>query len=139
MLFLMLPRADGLYEGFDRLDYLFPFPKVRRGFRIILYGAGTYGQRLRGYLEETGFCQVTAWVDRNYAQYQSMGLQVENPEVIPEVQYDAIVIAIVFSEPRKALYQELIQKYPEGKISMPDEQLIFSQEARAAFGLTNIE
>lgn len=139
ILFLMLPRADGLYKGFDALAYLFPFPKVKKGSRIILYGAGTYGQRLHRYLESTGFCQVAAWVDRNYLQYQSMDLQVESPEVIPERQYDAIVIAIVFGKPRNALYWELIQKYPKEKISMPDEELIFSPESRKAFGLTDIE
>ena len=139
ILFLMLPRADGLYKGFDELAYLFPFPKVKKDSRIILYGAGTYGQRLHRYLASTGFCQVAAWVDRNYLEYQSMGLQVESPEVIPERQYDAIVIAIVFGRPRNALYQELIQKYPKEKISMPDEELIFSPESRKAFGLTDIE
>lgn len=139
IMFLMLPRADGLYEGFAELDYLFPFPKVKRGSRIILYGAGTYGQRLHRHLESTGFCQVTAWVDRNYIQYQSMNLSVESPEAIPEKQYDAIVVAIVFGKPRNALYQELIQNYPKEKISVPDEELIFSQESRKAFGLMDVE
>ena len=68
-----------------------------------------------------------------------MNLQVESPEVIPERQYDAIVIAIVFGKPRNALYQELIQKYSKEKISVPDEELIFSQESRKAFGLTDVE
>lgn len=139
MLFLMLPRADGLYEGFDELGYLFPFPKVRKGSRIVLYGAGTYGQRLHRYLERTGFCQLAAWVDRDYIQYQSMNLQVESPEVIPERQYDAIVIAIVFGKPRNALYQELIQKYPKEKISVPDEGVLFSSESRKAFGLAGMD
>ncbi len=139
ILFLMLPRADGLYEGFDELSYLFPFPKVKKGSRIILYGAGTYGQRLHRYLEKTRFCQVSAWVDQNYIQYQSMNLQVESPEVIPEKEYNAIVVAIVFGRPRNALYRELVQKYPKEKINMPDEGLIFSPESRKAFGLTDIE
>lgn len=133
---LMLPRADGLYEGFDKLPFLFPFPKVKKGSRIILYGAGTYGQRLYHYLIETGFCQIAAWVDRNYVQYRSMGLPVESPEGIPGKRYDAIVLAIVFGEPRNALYQELIRKYPKEKINVPEEELLFSLESREAFGLT---
>lgn len=135
---LMLPRADGLYDGFEKLPYLFPFPHAQKGARIVLYGAGTYGQRLYRYLEDTGFCQVTAWVDRNYVQYQNMGLPVENPETLagrPDTEYDTIVIAIIFSGPRLALYRELVQKYPKEKICLPDERLIFSQESRQAFGL----
>ena len=133
---LMLPRADGLYKGFDELSFLFPFPKVKKGSCIILYGAGTYGQRLYHYLIETGFCRITAWVDRNYMQYQSMGLPVESPEGTSGKLYDAIVIAIVFGKPRNALYQELICKYPKEKISVPEEELLFSRESREAFGLT---
>lgn len=30
MLFLMVPRADSLYEGMEKLDYLFPFPGVKK-------------------------------------------------------------------------------------------------------------
>ena len=68
-----------------------------------------------------------------------MNLQVESPEVIPEKEYNAIVVAIVFGRPRNALYRELVQKYPKEKINMPDEGLIFSPESRKAFGLTDIE
>ena len=136
---LMLPRAENLYEGYGKLDYLFPFSGAKKGSRIILYGAGTYGQRLYHYLNETGFCQVAAWVDRNYMQFQAMNLPVEGPEVIPETEYDAIVLAMVFAAPRNRLYRELIRKYPKDKICPPDEKLIFSQEARWAFGLTDVE
>lgn len=73
VLFLMIPRSDGLYEGYDGLDFLFPFRDVGRGTDIVLYGAGTYGQRLYCYLEKTGFCRVVLWVDRNYAELQENG------------------------------------------------------------------
>ncbi|HCT90057.1 MAG TPA: hypothetical protein DF613_01545 [Lachnospiraceae bacterium] len=139
VLFLMLPRADGLYEGYGDLDYLFPFPGVKRGFSVILYGAGTYGQRLYRYLQRTGFCRVAAWVDRNYMQFQNMGLNVENPAVISQVWYDAIVIANTYDRSRQELYRELAGKYPEEKIHMLDENLVFSQETMNAFGLAGEE
>ena len=93
VLFLMTARADGLYDGYGELDFLFPFPRVKRGSRIVLYGAGAYGQRIYHFLKKTGFCSVAAWVDRNYKELGRMGLLVESPEVIPGVSYDAIVIA----------------------------------------------
>ena len=135
VLFLMLPRADGLYRGFGEMDYLFPFPNVRRGSDIVLYGAGTYGQRLYRYLERTGFCRVVVWVDRNYRELGRMGLPVEDPGVISERQYDAVVIANTYDRSRKGLYQELVKKYPDEKIHMLDEELMFSQETAQAFGL----
>lgn len=136
LLSLMLPRAENLYAGFGSLDYLFPFAGVKKGARIILYGAGTYGQRLYRYLKETGFCQVVAWVDRNYRQFGAMHLPVEDPEVISGREYDAIVLAMVFAAPRSRLYRELRRKYPEEKICQPEEKLVLSRETKKAFGLT---
>ena len=136
LLFLMVPRACSLYCGYEKLPYLFPFPAAEKGSSIILYGAGAYGQRLYYYLEKTGFCSITAWVDRNYKELGRMGLLVESPEVIPGVSYDAIVIANTYERSRKALYQDLIGKYPKEKVHMPDVELIFSEESMKAFGLT---
>jgi len=136
VLFLMTARADGLYEGYGELDFLFPFPEVKRGCRIVLYCAGAYGQRQYHFQKKTGFCSVAAWVDRNYRELGGMGLPVESPEVIPGVSYDAIVIASTYERSRKALYQDLIGKYPKEKVHMPDVELIFSEESMKAFGLT---
>ncbi|WP_312430336.1 glycosyltransferase family 2 protein [Lacrimispora sp.] len=137
VLFLMVPRADGLYQGYENLDYLFPFPRVRKGFRIVLYGAGTYGQRLYGYLQKTEFCNVTAWLDRNYTEFQKMGLNVQAPSILPDLEYDAILVANTYEKSRKRLYQELIKKYPKEKVHIIDEELIFSRETACAFGLQN--
>lgn len=135
VLFLTLPRSDGLYRGYEKLSFLFPFPKVKRDSSIILYGAGTYGQRLYGFLQRTGFCSVTAWVDRNHVQLREMGLPVESPSVIPGRVYDGIVIANTYQRSRDLLYRELVVKYPEEKVHMLDEELVFSTETMEAFGL----
>lgn len=136
VLFLMIPRADGLFEDFDKLDFLFPFPKVRKGERIILYGAGTYGQRLYQYLQRTGFCIVLLWVDRNYTEFRKMNLNVSEPEAVAACDCDTIVIANTYAKSRTGLYEELIFKYPDKKIYTIDEEIIFSAQSKRAFGLT---
>ncbi len=136
VLFLMIPRADSLYHGYDRLDFLFPFSGIKRGCTIVLYGAGTYGQRLYRYLEQTRFCTVAEWTDRNYRQLRKMGLPVADPSVLSVTEHDAVVIANTYEKSRKTLYQELADKYPVEKIHMLDEELIFSDETLTAFGLT---
>lgn len=133
MLFLMVPRAEALYEGFGELDWLFPFPQVKRGMRIVLYCAGTYGQRLYRYLTDSGFCQVAAWVDRNWQELRSMGLAVDEPSVIADVEYDAIVIANIFEPSRSLLYKELAGRYGSGNVHMIDEACVFSEETWQAF------
>lgn len=139
VLFLMIPRADGLYKGYGELDFLFPFSGVKRGSRIVLYGAGVYGQRLHHFLLKTGFCSVAAWVDRNYAQLEAMGLPVKSPGAVSDISFDAIVIANTYERSRKALYQELIKRYPPRKVHMLDEELVFSKESLEAFGLIEKE
>lgn len=135
ILFLMIPRSDGLYQGYDELNYLFPFPNVKRGSRIVLYGAGTYGQRLYRFLQRTKFCDVVIWVDRNYMEFQKAGLQVEAPFALSHMEYEAIVVANTYEKSRKALYKELVQKYPKEKIHLINELLIFSEETMRAYGL----
>lgn len=137
VLFLMVPRADGLYRGYEKLDYLFPFPKVGKGFRVVLYGAGTYGQRLYRYLKRTEFCDVIAWVDRNYVEFQKTGLCVQPPSILSDLEYDAILITNTYAKSRWELYQELIKRYPKEKVHIIDEELIFSRESARAFGLLN--
>lgn len=135
ILFLMIPRVDGLYRGYDTLDYLFPFGDVPKGSDIILYGAGTYGQRLYAYLKRTGFCRVILWLDRNYMAFQEMGLKVQPPTAMEDSNCATVVIANTYERSRKRLYKELVTKYPDKKICMIDEALIFSEQAKEAFGL----
>lgn len=137
ILFLMIPRADSLYEGYEKLDYLFPFPKVRKGSRVVLYGAGAYGQRLYRYLQKSKFCDVMAWLDRNYTEFQKAGLCVQEPSILQEIEYDAILVTNTYAKSRNGLYQELIKKYPKEKIHVFDEELIASKETACAFGLLN--
>lgn len=135
LLFLMVPRADSLYTGMDKLDYLFPFPGVKRGSRIILYCAGTYGQRLYRFLQETGFCEVAAWVDKNCTALRRQGLPVEPPEVIAKRQYDAIVIATMFAGARKEIDRELRMRYPAGKICGIEDKAVVGGDVMRVFGL----
>lgn len=137
VLFLMTPRADGLYHGYEDLDYLYPFTSVNKGQNIVLYGAGTYGQRLYHFLMKTKFCNIVAWVDRNYIQFQKMGLRVQEPSILSYLEYDAIVIANTYKKSRIALYENLIQTYPEEKVHLIDENLIFSEQTMHAYGLTD--
>lgn len=135
ILFLMIPRADGLYRGFSELSWLFPFPKVKRGMRIVLYGAGIYGQRLYEYIKKTNFCESVLWVDGNYMVFQKMGLDVVPPNNIQIEMIDQIVVALSYAEPRTALYYELVEKYGSEKISVIDESVVFSTDTKRAFGI----
>jgi glycosyltransferase involved in cell wall biosynthesis len=135
ILFLMIPRADELYEGIERLDFLFPFPKIKRDSSIVIYGAGIWGQRLYGYLKYTNFCKIAALADKNYLELQKNGINVIAPEDIDKYKHDAIVITASFENIRKTIFDDLCSRYPEDQICLMDEKLIWSDETLKAFGL----
>ncbi len=135
MLFLMVPRADTLLKGIETLDYLFPFPQVKRGSDIILYGMGTYGQRLYRYIKRTGFCHIVMAADRSYVELQKQGIPVCAPEDIMGCRCDAIVVASSFARARQEIYKELTEKFPPEKVHLMDEELIKSREIMERFGL----
>lgn len=135
VLFLMVPRADVLYKDIEKLDYLFPFPKVKKGSNIILYGMGTYGQLLYKHIKKTEFCNILACADRNYIELAKLGVPAISPEEIASYDYDAIVVANSFAKVRNAIYKDLCAKYPCEKIHMMDENIIKSADSLKAFGL----
>ena len=135
VLFLMFQRADTLYKGIDKLDFLFPYPNIKRGERILLYGDGTYGQRLYHYIRKTNFCKIVGWADRNYEELRKLGLKVDSPGIIPEIEYDHIAIAITYAKARQDAYKELSSKYGKNKLAVIDIDLIMSGESKTALGL----
>lgn len=135
ILFLMVPRADTLLEDIQKLDYLFPFPQVKRGSNIILYGMGTYGQRLYRYIKKTGICNIIMAADQNSEELKRQGFLAESPEKIADYSFDAIVVASSFFKVRHAIYLELVKKYPREKVHLMDETLIKSKDTQKRFGL----
>lgn len=69
------------------------FDKYYKGKRVILYGAGEYGQYC--YRTMCDNCEIQAWVDRNYANIKNLfGRQIESPNIISGIEYDVVYIAI---------------------------------------------
>lgn len=135
LLFLMVPRAEELFIGIEKLNYLFPFKNVKKGSNIILYGMGIFGQNLYRYIERTGFCNVLICVDKNYEELRKQGVAAEAPDAIINYEYDAIVVANSFASVRNAVYRDLTSKYPGQKVQVLDEGLIKCNETLRAFGL----
>lgn len=135
VLFLMIPRADALYENMEKMDFLFPFSGVKKGSNIILYGMGTYGKRLYHFLRETQFCNIVAAVDRNYEELCSQEFSVKSPEAISKCDYDAVVVTMSFAKTQEMVYEYLIKECPKEKIFLMDKELIKSESTLRAFGL----
>lgn len=79
-------------EKLIRYKYLFPFDKIKKDEKIILYGAGAVGKTYCEQIKKINYARIIAWVDKNYEIYEE--LKVEPPRVILEREYDYVVIAI---------------------------------------------
>lgn len=94
--------------------FLFPFDLVAPASRIILYGAGNVGQDYEKQLNKFHRWKLVAWVDRNF---ESLNENIQNPEIIKEVEFDYIVIAIANDEVSTSVKMWLLEQgVPENKV-----------------------
>lgn len=74
--------------------YLFPFDKIKSGTRVILYGAGRFGQTYYKQIMNSKAFIFVAWVDKNYEEFQKKGMPVESIESINVREYDCIFLGV---------------------------------------------
>lgn len=91
-------RTDGL--GLFPEENLFPFSNLAKGSKILLYGAGTFGQHIyRRLFGNTDFT-VVGWMDSRANEYQMLGLDVLPITSLNKLSYDSIVVAFIDSDER---------------------------------------
>lgn len=101
---------NGNPENFIEADQnVFPFDKVPQGASIVLYAAGNMGRRYYLQIKKTGYCKLSAWVDRRWKMDELRALGVESPDVIKEKEFNYIVIAVDNVEISKEIRNSLIQ------------------------------
>lgn len=135
VLFLMIPRSDVLYDGLEKMNYLFPFPEIKRGERVLIYCAGLYGQRLYKYLKESNFCECAGLADKDAKMLRSQEIDVITPDEISNIEYDAIAVASSFEHTRASIINDLKQRLHESRIYGFDYDLIRSRGTLEALGL----
>ncbi len=135
VLFLMVSRADSLYKNITNLEYLFPFPEVKSGSRIVIYGMGIYGKRLYDFLERTGLCNIVMAVDQHYKSFEDSEYIVKSPECIDEEKIDAVVITISYAKAIAEVRKALQGRIPASKIHSIELKNIQKEEHLRALGL----
>lgn len=76
--------------------------------KVAVYSAGTFGQQLVKRLSETGFCEVTAWLDDDCWEYRRCCLNVDPVESVTSCTYDYILIAALDSEAVERIKKRLM-------------------------------
>lgn len=76
------------------MKYLFPFEKVSQNAKVILYGSGEAGYDFYQQIKTSGYCEIIAWVDKQYEWYQYLELPIIPPEQADWMKADMVVIAV---------------------------------------------
>ncbi len=92
-----LPQDD--YSTFDKTYY---------DKNVVIYSAGTFGQQLVNRFNESGHCNVVAWLDDDYWEYRRCCLNVDPVESITQILYDYILIAAVDSSLAEKVERRLL-------------------------------
>ncbi|WP_026658274.1 glycosyltransferase family 2 protein [Butyrivibrio sp. AC2005] len=102
----MVNDRKAFYNVWDKsYRYLFPYEKIDKEERIILYGAGKVGQDYYRQITELSYCKVVLWVDGNPDWY---GTEISPVEKIMSMDFDRIVIAIKSDAARRDIKRKLI-------------------------------
>ena len=88
--------------------YLFPFEKIPKGSRIIIYGAGDVGQEYLQQMQITSYCKVVAFIDRAYDKYPPMIIPVYPLEKIDILSFDYVLLAFKIGTHVRAVTKKLL-------------------------------
>lgn len=91
------------------MRYMFPFRKVKKDSRIILYGAGMVGKEFYLQIMYSQYCQMIAWTDQkfNSCVVNSPFIKVED---VIKYEFDYIVIAVEKKSMADAIFSDLAEK-----------------------------
>jgi glycosyltransferase involved in cell wall biosynthesis len=118
LLSLLTVRSDGrMFQG-NTQDELCPFKDVQAGGKMVICGAGTFGQHLYRRLQRSQHSQVMGWVDELFEEHRSLGLAVSPLSSIRELEYDHVLVAFIDETVSNAAANKLIALgVPEQKIA----------------------
>lgn len=89
--------------------------------KVVLYGMGDYGKRYLYDLEHFTPHSIVALVDQNLAGTSYQNRNIQSPELLSSLDFDAVLIAVFEEELAERIKRDLIQKY-----QIPAEKLVWS-------------
>lgn len=91
--------------------WFFPFDKVEKNQKVVIYGAGEMGQLFYSQLNRIKYCSEVKLVDINCFKFNPEILSVLHPDMLKELVFDCIVIAINDIKLRKKISISLQHDY----------------------------
>lgn len=82
----------GTMQG-DTGEFLYPFCNVKKGSRVVIYGAGSIGKSIVSYLNETNYYEMRAWIDSAETELSIGRWKVQPPKQLIGLRFDYIILA----------------------------------------------
>lgn len=96
---------------------LFPYDRIPKGSRIILYGAGQVGRDYYQQIQKTGYCEQVLWIDTHFEKYAAEDLPIFGPDMVTAVNLDYALIAVLDEKAADHIEKLLCEKgIPTSKI-----------------------
>lgn len=105
---LLTVRSEGPNDLNQNAKRLYPFDNVEPGDRLIICGAGTFGQHLNKRLLADNKYIISGWIDEWFEYYNKLGLHIDNLEIVDNLEYDKIIIAFIDETIAENATQKLI-------------------------------
>ncbi len=93
MLAVYIVRCGGITNIANDMVLNSIFNRNIEGKKVVIGGAGTFGQQMYRRLDATGKVEITGWIDPYYWEYRRVGMNVDPVESIVDADYDYILMA----------------------------------------------
>lgn len=117
--------------------YLYPYSSIRKGSKVVVYGAGDVGMRIVRFLSTSKDYSLCAWIDKYERKKVECGWQASAIESVYDLEYDYIAIAIADYDIVVQVKEELMERgIPEEKIAIMDPNVIDIDSVERSIGLS---
>ena len=93
MLAVYIVRCGGITNIANDMVLNSIFNRNIEGKKVVIGGAGTFGQQMYRRLEATGKVEITGWIDPYYWEYRRVGMNVDPVESIVNADFDYLLMA----------------------------------------------
>lgn len=107
LMYILLSKAIYVFDDIQSDTILVPYGNIKKESKLVIYGAGAVGVQMYSYVEKIVGKESISWADRNYKDLRET-VPVINPQEIKNLEYDYVIIAILWAEKAESAKKDLI-------------------------------
>ena len=95
----------------QKKGWVFPYGKIPKNAKLVIYGAGTVGHSYYEQLMITGYCSEIHIVDKDFKKVRTQDYLVESVDALKNIDFDYVLVAIANSQVKAEVLKSLSEKY----------------------------